>query len=609
MNKHHIRKQSKAISWFTKTGKILFLEKKQLIFYLTFICALTALTSFYIYNLITFSLSKNIFQITQMTNTQSTPLLLLLRNFSCSASFSYLVCSVDIILLLGIALIVEVFVIIRIIFLRKTVHVFSIALYFFAMQLLAIVSLWILFIGPSIVVNILSAKADMDIQNSVIALNNSTTLHKIGTETVVDKIAEKISSSSDLKGFSITELNPTKGAVLSYLKVPKTGRDNLYNASILPYELSLAKNRNKKISSHLLLFTNNTLVINNVDRKTLEKLVSLLADKMIRTEFKKDPMIPKISFLNDTEYNIEQKKQAEALLKKQRDYISYLQGFVSNSDNIIQKNQNIINTYQADKQNAQTEYDNYIRDYGNWYVDCKAQLGNDPLCEKGKNKIDENLNILRQNIQIVEDNKKQAEENIALQTQYKQSAIVDLAKAKQNYQEAIDNPITPELQDGVFDPPNLIFVRYYDNENKTLSFYLDTTLHEYLHFYSSSETKNLDTFLEEGITDYLKIQILSKYLEPESLTLGYPDEVEVMATLVKYLPKVMLTSYYFNKDQKGLEAWFNATYDNQAYQSFIMDGKAITYAPIGDEKTKQRYVKDMETLLAKKGNFSSVTAN
>lgn len=605
MKTHHVHKLHHLAPWLRKTGKILFLGKSNYVFYLFFVLIISVLSFLYLYNLVAFTLYAKVFEV---TNTSTLPLSLLSHTFTCSVTFNYFLCTADIVLLIGLAIAVELFVLLKIFHERKKIHMIGLVVYFFSMQSIAGVSLIVLFFGPHATIFALSIKANTEIQNTITKLNNPTILRKAEVVTSTDTIASAIKSSS-LHNFSIAELNPVKGAVLSYLKIPKDGKSTLYNASLLPYQLDSKQNKNKKLTSHILLFPNNTLVVTVADRAAIEKLLPLLADRMVQVEFKKDPKSPTISFLNDKDYNVEQKKQEEALLQKQRDYISYVEGFITESDDIIQKNQAIINSYTTDKQNAQTEYDNYSRDFAHWYSDCTAQLGNDPLCEQGRSKIDENLNILRSNIQVVEDDRKQASENIASQAQYKQSAIVDLATAKQSYQEALDNPVTPELQNGVFDPPKLIFVKYYDKEKKTLSFYLDTTLHEYLHFYSSSNTKNLDTFLEEGITDYLKVKILSNYVEPESLSLGYPDEVEVIAALVKKLPKDLLLRFYFDKDQTELEKWFTSTYSASDYKSFILDGKAITYTSFDDAKRRQKYVGDMIAMLGKKKNFSSVPAN
>lgn len=591
--------------WVKKTSKVLFLGKSNYIFYTSFIFTIIVLSSAYLYNLVTFILYSKIFPVGSVSQS---PLPLLVKHFNCSVTFNYFFCMTDIFLLLALLLAVEIFTMVRAIHMRRKVHALGLILYFIIMQLLASVSVFILLLSPHASVAILSMKADTDIRQSLTALNNPNTLQRIGVETSVDKIVDRLTSSR-LKNFFIAELNPQKGAVMSYLKISRGEKNTLYNASILPHQLDNNSTKNQKLSSHLLLFSNNTLVISKIDKQTIEHLVPFLADKMVRIEFQKGPKSPTISFLNDKNYNIEQKKQEEILLNKQKEYIAGLESFLTESDTIIQKNQNIIDSYQTDKQREQKAYDDYLAQYGNWYSDCKAQLGNDPICDTGKSKIDENLSILKQNIQTVEDDRKQASENLIAQTQYKQSATFDLAVAKKNYQDAIDNPITPELQDGVFDPPNLIFVRFYDKENKPLSFYLETTLHEYLHFYSSSATNDLDTFLEEGITDYFKLQIASKYLERDTLTLGYPYEVEAIATLLDHMSKNQLITYYFDKNQSDLEKWFDNNYSSSDYQTFLLDGKGITYASPTDEKTKQKYLNDIETILARKKNFSSSSTN
>ena len=92
----------------------------------------------------------------------------------------------------------------------------------------------------------------------------------------------------------------------------------------------------------------------------------------------------------------------------------------------------------------------------------------------------------------------------------------------------------------------------------------------------------------------------------DALAVAYPDEVEVVATLAKYLPKEKLLSFYFDKDQKELEKWFDDLYGATNYKSFILDGKAITYAPFDNDTLRQKYVGDITDILAKKKNVSTV---
>lgn len=583
---------------FWESIKYLFLGQKY--FYIIF--AITSILIFiiYSYNLTLFALNVKEFSLADNLKNPY-PSTLLSDKFSCSTGLEYFTCSGYALLFLALLPFIEIYVIRKIIISWKKINKLTLLLYVPVMQIFVVIALLVFTYTPEVVFSNLSRKAKNEIKKSIIVLNNPNELSKGGVVSSTENILNKIKSSS-LENFTIVESNPLKGAVLSYLKIPKTGKDTLYKTIIIPYQLDASESKKIKLSFNIILFPDNTLVVNKIDKKTIEKLVPILTDKMVKSDFKSLTITksPKISFLNEIDYVVYQTKQEEKIKKEFEGYIADSNNYIKESDIIIQANRNIINFYPSVKQVAQKEYDDYINKWSGWYQACKTDYGNDPECEAGKSTYDTSIKNLEADIRDVDENKNEAEKNLNLQIIYRNEALKDLEIIKQNYQNFLKNPITAVLQDGVFNPPNDIFIRYYDKENKPLTYYLNTVLHEDLHFLSFNPDYELDTFLDEGFTDYLKLIILAKYVEPEALLLNYPHEVAIIDGLAKYFPQEKLTQIYLDKNQTAFQFLFVKTYGVLEYEDFVRKGKSLSYLSLEDETLRNKYAGEIQDILSGK---------
>lgn len=603
--KRFFKKKHKAIAKlnitklsFWESIKYLFLEQKY--FYIIF--AITSILIFviYSYNLTLFALNVKEFSLADNLKNPY-PSTLLSDKFSCSSGLEYFTCSGYALLFLALLPFIEIYIIRKIVVSWKKINKLTLLLYVPVMQIFVFMALLVLTYTPEVVFSNLSRKAKNEIRKSIVVINNPNELSKGGVVSSTENISKKIKSSS-LENFTIVESNPLKGAVLSYLKIPKTGKDTLYKTIIIPYQLDAPESKKIKLFFNILLFPDNTLVVNKIDKKTIEKLVPILTDKMVKSEFKSlaNDKSPKISFLNEIDYVVYQTKQEEKIKREFEGYIYDSNSYIKESDIIIQTNRNIINFYPSNKEAAQKEYDDYISKWGGWYQSCKSELGDDPVCTDGKTTFDNAVKSLEADIRYVDENKKEVEKNLNLQIIYRNEALKDLEIIKQNYQNFLKNPITAVLQDGVFNPPNDIFIRYYDKEHKPLTYYLNTVLHEDLHFLSFSPDYELDTFLDEGFTDYLKLIILAKYVEPEALLLNYPHEVAIIDGLTKYFPQEKLTPIYLGKNQTAFQFLFVKAYGVLEYEDFIRKGKSLSYLSLKDEALRNKYVSEIQDILSGK---------
>lgn len=580
---------------FKQSLKLLFLNKKFFIFLLLFFIG-----NFFLYNQYTQALKYFAFNIKNFVSPDTInihPIDLLADKFNGETGTYYQGYSFSFLFLF---IFLEGFIIYSIFKYRKTIKKKIIFLYVIFLQFLLITPIVIITISPSWLFSTITQQADREIKSSVELLNNTTERDKAGILSSTETITKKIETST-LDNFNIIESNPQKGAILSFLKISQQNKDTFYRAIAIPYQLNLQENQKEVLNSTLLYFPDNTLVVNKVDKKDIEILLPVLVNKMLLIEFKSllsSKKNPNILFLNEIDYIVYQTKQEEKNKKKFEDYIVYLNNFIKESDNIIQSNQNTINSYPSDKQKYQKEYEDYMSRWGGWYQSCISDLGNDPICEDGKNKFDQNINILKQNIQLVEDYKIQAENNLKLQTSYKSISINDLVIAKRNYQDFLKNPITAGVQDGVFNPPNNIYIKFYEKEYNPLIYYLNTSLHEYLHFYAYNTNYTLEPFLDEGLTDYLKAIIESKYIEKNYITVNYPHEISIVEDLVKSISIEKIIPLYFEQNNTGLQKAIVNTYRNIDYKNFISKGKNLFYTPNNEIDIGDTYLMEIKNMLS-----------
>lgn len=592
---NHSINSSKAKLSFWESIKYLFLGQKY--FYIIFAITNILIFIIYSYNLTLFALNVKEFSLADnLKNSYSATLLS--DKFSCPSGYKYFVCGGYVLLFLALLPFIEIYIIRKIIVSWKKINKLTLLLYVPIMQVFVFIALLVLGYTPEIVFANLSRKAKNEIKKSIVFLNNPKELSKGGVVSSSENIANKIKSSS-LENFTIVESNPLKGAVLSYLKIPKIGKDTLYKTIIIPYQLDTPESKKIKLSFNILLFPDNTLVVNKIDKKMIEKLVPILTNKMVKLELKSltTSKSPNISFLNEIDYVVYQTKQEEKIKKEFESYIADLNNYIKESDTIIQTNQGVIDSYPSAKQKAQREYEEYVAKWSGWYQECKSNFGEDPYCAEGKIAFDNGIKNLEAGIRFVNKIGNTAEKNLNIQIVYKNEALKDLEIIKQNYQNFLKNPITAVLQAGVFNPPNDIFIRYYDKEHKPLTYYLNAVLHEDLHFLSFSPDYQLDTFLDEGFTDYLKLIILAKYVEPEALLLSYPHEVAIVDGLTKYFPQEKLIQSYLDQNQTSFQFLFVNAYSPLEYENFVRKGKSLSYLSLKDETLRNKYVGEIQDIL------------
>lgn len=174
------------------------------------------------------------------------------------------------------------------------------------------------------------------------------------------------------------------------------------------------------------------------------------------------------------------------------------------------------------------------------------------------------------------------------------SYIADLNKAEEMIQAQIDamekNPLTAERQSGLYSG-TVVYLRYFNEEDifqQTFERYFATAVHEYLHALSShgATEDELESFMEEGTTDYLTGEILPEvfYPSPRQSWYGYVSEVELMKELMKDVSERTVLEMYFTKQEDTMRSAFEQKYPGVSYDSFKKEASIMHMQRVNREE-------------------------
>lgn len=600
---------------FKHSLKTLFFNKPAFIFLVAFLLANFIFFMQYVEALKSFALLEKAFTIADAQKVHTIDLLS--NNFTCETKTTIPDCDNYINTLFILFILLESFLVYLFIKNRKIISKKILIGNSIFLQLFLVLPLIVVVYAPYRTFNILGQQANKEIINSISLLNNKENLEKSDIKYTLNTIRTKMGSEENLP--ILLEDDPKEQAILQVLGVTQNTKDSLYKVAIIPYQVYYAPEiipQKNKIDFEVFLFPNNTLIVQSINRNLVEQLAPVLAGKLVKTKFheyvKFVNIAPVVDAPEEKEYILIRKREDEKIKRRYEESIAYLDNYIRESAEIIQANQSIINSYPSNKQRFQKMYEDYIARLGNWYQECKSELGDEPFCEEGKSKIDNNIKILKENIEAVEADKNQAEQNLKLQTIYKNEAIGELNNVRQNYQDFLENPVTAETEGGVFLSPNTIHLKYKFAEKYPFSYYLFTATHEHLHFYSY-KTKDLSnelpTFIDEGITDYLTSIVIDDFLGKQTQYIGYLNEVEIIKRFISEISEDKLKKIYFSKNEYKLEEFIDNTFPKGRYKQIKAKGNLLSLTMSTDKETQESLKRNILELLLDKEASSSNNAN
>lgn len=541
-----------------------------------------------------FALGEKLFEVADIFKTDSTSLLT--QKFACpanSATGSW--CGFDALLLLLILLFIEVFSLWIILKRRKIVAKRFLITYLLIQQLYPVLILILYGYIPYIVVRDLSKQATQEITKSVSVLASSEERAKLGIIDTVDGVSEVLEKSTEPPVFF--EYEPEAEAVLQLQKISHAEKDTLYRSAIIPATLyaSASASLKAQIRFDALLFPSNILIVKSASQGLVEQLTPVLTRKLISAQYaqytKRVKNPPKISVLEDEKYLV-------VLQKKQEEHKRELLGSMQEVRNGLREFDNVISQLQSAITASDAEYSRY-ESYGRgWRNECESGLSpNDPFCVKGKETIESNLQQIRTN-------KSQMETQIKEYTDARPKWLWALGQWQKAYEDFLKDPVAPEFQGGIFLPPSNIYIKYNPKGNYPFSQYLQTLVHEYLHYEGNDAADQFPKFLEEGVTDYLASDLVKKFLQTQSLVIappdysGYPELVETVTLLMKRLPKEDVLQAYFARQEYKIKDLVDKQYGKGVYDRVKNSSNQIYFTSVKDVGTKASILSDVKTLLS-----------
>lgn len=473
------------------------------------------------------------------------------------------------------------------------------------LQLLLFIPITVLILSPAAVFNNLVKQADGEIKNGVYVLSSSEQLHKRRIENSLPLIQKKLNSESSLP--TLIEESPKDQAILELLGVDVNKENSLYKVSIVPFQVHYGKEvafEKDKINFQVLLFPNNTLIVQNSSKDVVEGIGPTLALMLTKHAFlsylEKLEKTPIVDVPDEKTYLSIRKKEETKTIQELEDQLQVAKKSVNQLDEYIKETQ----LYKKDSEEQLKDYEPQTHD---WFIGCVKNLGeSNETCQNGKKEIDKNLGILKKNISETESKIEEAKKSRA-------TAIYYFSLAKQYYDQFLKNPGIPENEDGIFVPPNTIHLKYQPEKKYAFSYYLSVAVHEYLHFSSyatSGESFALPSFLEEGLTDYFKLTIINDFLKRDSKYLNYPTEIDLLKEIAKSIPQESLKDIYFSKNEKELEKRIDKSFGIGKYALLKEKGKILSSATIAnDASTEAKLKNEMFKLLFEKQSSPSSAPN
>ena len=395
----------------------------------------------------------------------------------------------------------------------------------------------------------------------------------LGIKTTTEQVYGAINNN----GIAPVIIPANKEYKTSVIEIAKasSGTDNFYGEIVLsniPKFLILPAN--KEVPN--LLFLDNTLIITKVDKNDMEKLSPLVGHLFLQNYFSRRQIkaYPKVNLMDENEYQIYRKKDAEEKINKinleankMEDSVSSTSASISETEAEIEENsqskltilENRDKEYNACLSKGRYDEDNnFIPD--NTKADCKYILEEwEPIYiseEESGNKLVKKLEKDKEDLKAYE---------------YYNTFF----KSQKELSNLTNENIPSEL--GVFIPEDKIKVVLLNYDSKAVANYFVTLVHEYLHYAAYVKGKRLESsFFEEGLTEYFAKNAIENTMGKET-NIGYPVIVKLIEQFMNKIPEQDFADIYFTKDQVKLIDTLNLVYGDNFFQNNIVLIESLMY--------------------------------
>ncbi|MEY4440663.1 MAG: hypothetical protein RLY49_289 [Candidatus Parcubacteria bacterium] len=398
-------------------------------------------------------------------------------------------------------------------------------------------SSWIIFLGTFGAIFLSYIFALIDLQINLKTIEGKFISDQEEILRMIDK--------SDYK-LNIYDASNEKGVILALRDLQSKEKLTSYEAIILPITAKLLS----KHSDNSILYVPSTksIVYLNFKESGGDLIISKLAlnklkyngDRII-SDFVEKKDAPKIQYVSDEEYakfvSIKNKDLKQNSLNDYRLFVK------TSEIELVQCNE----IYQQSIKNVINQEADYLKN-------C-IQHVNYSDCLDFRKIIDSNIETRDQNAHIC------AEHKSLLQEKYS-----ELKKREQNIEESILEKQKDELSNGMyfFDSGEIIMRVIKDQDSFE---YLKTLLHEMFHHYSS--VFQMPASVEEGMTEYLTLNLLDMNKYEMVTSSGYFKEIQIIFALLEKIPEEDLIRSYLNEDRSSFPDLFKKYFPELDYSIFL----------------------------------------
>lgn len=374
----------------------------------------------------------------------------------------------------------------------------------------------------------------------------------VGVKTDVEEIETFLLDSTNTPQILKSDKGLNPGLVT--VAMAAAGKDNFFSQRILP-SLPNMMVMPVAISDDPVLLVDNFLILKPQKLDEISRISPALIYRLVKNQFSnreiKAP--PKLLYASREEYNKYRIQDLEEKLLKMEQEL----GEFENETELIQAQ------IEADKEMIVEKKEALNQIYRNREAEYQKCLGED-ISEV----------ICKDNLKVWDDQIIEANGEVTFaQTMVEEgmrtlSDIQDYIKVNQAQKSAVKLIQESVVQEyGQFVPPDEIYITREDMQNRTLTEYLETITHEYLHYSSFiSQNRTLsDSFWEEGLTEYFARKAIEKSLQ-EKTNIGYPAAVKIITQVSRRIDDSELAEIYFGKDQTLLEETLDRVYGDGFYQ-------------------------------------------
>lgn len=424
------------------------------------------------------------------------------------------------------------------------------------------------------------------IKVNIAVLQLKTSPSSVGVIYGKDAINSKLKSITTAPQVIGTDNNNPSNAILSVVVNDGSIRNNYFQERIIktiPHFLIIPFN----ITNKSVVMVKNTIVISSIDKDIMQTISPTLARLLLKNYFKNHNFKsdPTITILNRQEYLAfrqdeinQQVAKILVLVKEEEDYINGLYGTISNAKQKISANQSAI-------QNASSQKDYYYNlcnennsaGYYFYGVFYHTYIHRD--CEAGKSQWDQDIAQYQKNISDWNNTLYVAQNNL--------SDAQTIEQYYKDYAQSVDATKESTPQElGIFEGPSHVRVVLDSTNPKGIDAFLETLVHENLHYqsyvsedrYFQFTDETYDGFWEEGLTEYFARKVIASNLGI-NINQGYPLIVRIVGQIAKKIPESELQRIYFTKDGSSLEANLDGAYGNNFYKDTEQYFKFLSYFP------------------------------